>query len=287
METGGRNTGATWTLERAASTSAGRVAWGSAGDGPPLVLAHGWPWSSFVWHRLVPALSQRFKVHWYDMPGFGHSELSPARPPSLAVQGEVFGEMLDHWRVDAPMVVAHDFGGAVALRAHLLHGRDYAGLALMNVVAMRPWGSDFFEHVKAHVSAFSGLPPHIHAAIVRAYIDSALARAIPPKDRDHLDAPWLTPAGQRAFWRQFELADEVFTAEIEPHYGALRCPTSILWGTDDPWIPLERGMALAECVGTPLTPLPGLGHLPQLEAPQVVLRALVARFGEDLSSSPE
>lgn len=275
MQDTGQAKAARWTLDRTASTSAGRVAYGIAGDGPPLVLAHGWPWSSFSWHRIIPALSERFTVHWYDMPGFGRSELSPPRPPSLAVQGEVFGEMLDHWRLDAPMVAAHDFGGTVTLRAHLLHGRDYAGLVLMNVVAMRPWGSEFFEHVKAHVAAFTGLPPHIHAAIVCAYIDSALAHAIPQEDHDQLDAPWLTPAGQKAFWRQFELADEAFTAEIEPQYGALRCPTSILWGTDDPWIPMARGMALAERVGVTLTPLPGLGHLPQLEAPDVVLRELL------------
>lgn len=267
-----------WILDATTSTSAGRVAYGIAGDGPPLVLAHGWPWSSFSWHRIIPALSGQFRVHWYDMPGFGRSELSPLRPPSLAVQGEVFCEMLEHWELDAPAVVAHDFGGTVTLRAHLLHGREFASLVLMNVVAMRPWGSAFFEYVKTHISAFTGLPPHIHAAIMYAYIDSALVHAIPKEDYNQLGAPWLTAAGQKAFWRQFELADEAFTAEVEPQYGALRCPIAILWGADDPWIPISRGMALAERVGVTLTPLSGLGHLPQLEAPNVVLQELVAHF---------
>lgn len=280
MRKRGQNAVVGWNLDGAASTSAGRVAYGVAGDGPPLVLAHGWPWSSFSWHRIIPALAAHFRVHWYDMPGFGRSELSPARPPSLAVQAEVFSEMLEHWRLDAPMVAAHDFGGTVTLRAHLLHGNEFANLVLMNVVAMRPWGSEFFEHVKTHISAFTGLPQHIHAAVVRAYIDSALVHALPAEDRSQIDAPWLTPAGQKAFWRQFELADEVFTAEVEPQYGALRCPTSILWGADDPWIPISRGMALAERVGVSLTPLPGLGHLPQLEAPDVVLQELFAHFSK-------
>jgi len=276
MHNKGQDANHAWNLDANVSTSAGRVAYGIAGDGPPLVLAHGWPWSSFSWHRIIPALSEQFRVHWYDMPGFGSSELSPPRPPSLAVQGEVFTEMLEHWQLDAPMVAAHDFGGTVTLRAHLLHGKEFSDLVLINVVAMRPWGSAFFEHVKAHISAFTGLPRHIHAAIVRAYIDSALVHALSTEDDDQLVAPWLTPAGQIAFWRQFELADEAFTAEVEPQYGALRCPTSILWGADDPWIPISRGMALAERVGVALTPLPGLGHLPQLEAPEVVLRELFA-----------
>jgi pimeloyl-ACP methyl ester carboxylesterase len=50
-------------------TSAGMVAAGRLGSGPALVLAHGWPWSLFSWHRIIPDLARRFRVHWYDMPG--------------------------------------------------------------------------------------------------------------------------------------------------------------------------------------------------------------------------
>ncbi|QQA44084.1 alpha/beta fold hydrolase [Pelagovum pacificum] len=271
----------TWTLDQTVDTSAGRVAAGSAGDGPALVLAHGWPWSSFAWSRVIPLLADRFHVHWYDMPGFGRSTLTPTRPPALDTQGEVFAEMLDHWSLDAPTVVAHDFGGAVTLRAHLLHGTDYSRLILMNVVAMRPWGSDFFEHVKTHVDAFRGLPPHIHKAIVCAYIDSALARPLAPGDYDRLDTPWLSAEGQQAFWTQFALADERYTAEVEPAYGDLRCPAAVLWGTADPWIPLTRGEALARAIGVPLQPLEGLGHLPQLEDPDRV----VAHLTKELESA--
>ena len=266
----------THTLDRTARTSAGPVAWGRAGDGPPLVLAHGWPWSSFAWHRVIPALGRRFAVHWYDMPGYGRSVGDPERATGLDVQGRVFAEMLDHWGLDRPAVVAHDFGGATTLRAHLLHGADYDRLILMNVVAMRPWGSDFFDHVGRHVDAFTGLPPHIHEAVVRAYIGGALARPIPTEDVEALVAPWLTDPGRVSFYRQFAQADEAFTAEIEPRYGALRCPATILWGTADPWIPLARGEAFAAAVGQgPLHPLDGLGHLPQLEAPDLVAARLL------------
>ena len=183
-----------WELDETWSTSAGRVAAGRSGSGPPLVLAHGWPWSSFAWHRVIPALSEHTTVHWYDMPGFGCSEMGGPRPASLDVQGEVFGEMLDHWGLRAPRVVAHDFGGAVALRAHLLHNRDYSNLTLMNVVALSPWGSAFFDHVGRHVEAFLGLPDHIHAAVVDAYIGGALVHALQDDDRTRLAQPWLTEA---------------------------------------------------------------------------------------------
>ncbi|EAU41832.1 hypothetical protein FP2506_15404 [Fulvimarina pelagi HTCC2506] len=201
--------------------------------------------------------------------------MSDARPSSIAVQGEIFGEMLDHWGLASPLVVAHDFGGAVTLRAHLLGGRDYAGYVLMNVVAMRPWGSAFFEHVKRHIKAFTGLPPHIHEAIVRAYVRSAIATAISEDDVEALVAPWLSEAGQVSFYRQFAQADERYTAEAEPHFGEVRCPVAILWGEQDPWIPIDRGRALHEAMPQAVFEvLPEAGHLPQLEAPDRVLTAL-------------
>lgn len=273
--------GAMTELTESYETSAGRVAAGRTGSGPPLVLAHGWPWSSYAWSKLIPLLSFDYRLYFYDMPGFGQSELEPPLAPTLATQGQVFCEMLDHWGLRAPRVIAHDFGGAVSLRAHLLHGRDYAGLILMNVVAIRPWGSAFFDHVGRHIEAFKGLPPHIHKGLVDAYIAGALAHPLPAEDLAAFAAPWLRPKGQEAFYRQFALADEKYTAEIEPLYPAIRCPSRVFWGDADPWIPLVRGQVLAETIGTTLEPLAGLGHLPQMEAPEDVADALLTAL-EDL-----
>ena len=61
---------AEWSLTETFETSAGKVAAGRGGKGPDLVLAHGWPWSSFSWHRVIPELARHFRVYWYDMPGY-------------------------------------------------------------------------------------------------------------------------------------------------------------------------------------------------------------------------
>ncbi len=265
-----------WDLTEEFATSAGCVSAGRCGSGPDLVLAHGWPWSSFSWHRVIPELSKTHRVHWYDMPGYGRSEMRDGQRTGLDVQGAVFAEMLANWGLERPIVVAHDFGGATTLRAHLLHGCDYERCLLMNVVAMRPWGSAFFDHVGKHVDAFSGLPPHIHKAVVEAYISGALIAEIDVSDFDALVAPWLTDEGSGSFYRQFAQADEKFTAEIEPSFGDVRCPVRILWGEDDPWIPLERGKALHGLMpGSEFLTMPSVGHLPQLEVPDVVLRRLM------------
>jgi len=269
-----------WTLDTIVPTPAGEVAAGSVGDGPPLVLAHGWPWSSYCWHRVVPALAQRYRVHWYDMPGYGRSEKGAGMRTSLDVQGETFAVMLEHWGLSRPVVVAHDMGGATTLRAHLLHDCDFERYVLMNVVAMRPWGSEFFDHVGRHVEAFTELPMHIHRAVVDAYIRGAIVGALYEDDVEALAAPWLTPEGRESFYEQFAQADERFTLEIEPLYGEIRCPVRILWGELDPWIPLERGRALQRLVPqASFEVLPGIGHLPQLEAPELVVTRVQASIG--------
>ena len=266
-----------WAMSESYQTSAGPVAAGQCGEGPDLVLAHGWPWSSLSWRRIIPALARSYRVHWYDMPGYGASGKDPEQTTGLDIQGAVFGEMLAHWGLTRPSVIAHDFGGATTLRAHFLHGQEFDRLILMNVVAMRPWGSAFFGHMGRHVGAFTGLPDHIHDAVVRAYIGGALVAGLMPEDLEGLVAPWLGEAGRSSFYRQFAQADERLTAEVEPMFGAVRCPVNILWGEDDPWIPIERGRALhALMPGSTFTALAGVGHLPQLEAPDLVAQALMS-----------
>lgn len=264
-----------WHLQNTYDTSAGRVAAGSVGKGPPLVLSHGWPWSSFAWHRIIPDLASSFTVYWYDMPGYGQSHMAVDKKTSLDVQGQVFVDMIANWGLDRPTVIAHDYGGATTLRAHLLHGVDFNRYVLMNVVAMRPWGSAFFEHVGRHIDAFLGLPPNIHEAVVFAYIRSALAHDIAQDDIQALASPWLSDVGRVSFYQQFAQADERYTLEVENAFSNIRCPTTILWGSDDPWIPLERGKALADIVQPEeFKVLTGLGHLPQLEDSKRVLQAL-------------
>ena len=57
-----------------------RIAWGTLGEGPPLVLVHGTPFSSQVWRRIAPWLARRHRVYFYDLLGYdpAHPERHPA-----------------------------------------------------------------------------------------------------------------------------------------------------------------------------------------------------------------
>ncbi|MEU8749485.1 alpha/beta fold hydrolase [Streptomyces chartreusis] len=268
-----------WHLTRTFSSTSGDVHWDRLGPpgGPPVVLLHGTPFSSYVWRAVARSLAREYDVHVWDMPGYGSSEKREGQDVSLAAQGRVLGELLAHWELTEPLVVAHDFGGAVALRAHLLHGARYRALALVDPVALAPWGSPFFRLVGAHADVFERLPPALHGALVREYVASASSPGLRPDVLDRLVEPWLDDTGQAAFYRQIAQADQRYTDEIQGRYGGIGIPTLVCWGEDDTWIPIAKGRELAALVpGARFEPIAGAGHLVQEDAPAQLTAALLA-----------
>lgn len=254
------------------------VRWTSYGRGPEVVFCHGTPWSSYLWEPFASALSRDFTVYLWDMPGYGQSSKQAGHEVSLEVQGALLADLLDHWGLSAPHVVAHDIGGAVSLRAHLLHGRRFASLALVDVVALAPWGSDYFRLVREHADAFSAVPAPMHEGALRAYIEGASHAGLARPALDALVAPWLGAAGQAAFYRQIAQADQRHTDEVEPHYSDIDVPVLVVWGSEDRWIPLKQGRRLAALIpDAELEVVEGAGHLVHLDQP-VALAASLQRW---------
>lgn len=269
-----------WQLTETFHSAAGEVRWGSLGrpDGDPVVLLHGTPFSSFVWRDIAHALAGHHQVFVWDMPGYGASEKTAGQDVSLAVQSRIFSQLLEHWGLDEPLVVAHDFGGAVSLRAHLLHGARYRALALVDPVALAPWGSPFFRLVGEQSEVFEQLPPALHRALVREYVSSASSPGLHPAVLDQLVRPWLGDPGQGAFYRQIAQADQRYTDEVQERYGEIVVPTLVCWGEDDTWIPVAKGRELAARIpDARFEPLAGAGHLVQEDAP-ARLTALLLDF---------
>jgi pimeloyl-ACP methyl ester carboxylesterase len=246
------------------------VAWERLGsdESPAVVMCHGTPWSSALWRPFAQALSRDFRVHLWDMPGYGQSSKRPEHAVDLGVQSELMADLLEYWQLESPHVVAHDYGGAVSLRAHLLHGASYASLVLVDVVALSPWGSDFFRLVAANEAVFAAQPPAVHRGALEAYISGASHRRLSSEQLAVLTGPWLTPEGQAAFYRQVAEADERFTDEVEESYADLAMPVLVVWGREDTWIPVDRAHRLAGMIpGAELEIIEGAGHLIQYDAP--------------------
>ena len=255
-----------------------RVRYGVSGAGPPVVLIHGTPFSSYVWRRIVPCLATHRRVFYFDLLGYGQSDQCDVSDVSLGVQNQLLTELLDHWQLERPDVLAHDFGGATALRCHLLNGREFRSLTLVDPVATSPWGIGFDRQVRAHEGVFRALPASIHEAVVRAYISGAYNRVLPETDLIEYVRPWIGEVGQAAFYHQMSQFDLRYTEEVEPLYPSIRCPTLILWGEADQWLPIEGGYRLRDRISSAqFQAVAGSGHLMQEDAPEAIVGA-VSRF---------
>ena len=96
------------------ATAGGELATRDEGDGPAVLLVHGFPWTSHVWRGLIPALTARHRVIAPDLLGLGESDTPDDAPMGLEAQAGYVGELLDALGVDRVAVVGHGAGGGIA-----------------------------------------------------------------------------------------------------------------------------------------------------------------------------
>jgi pimeloyl-ACP methyl ester carboxylesterase len=270
---------AEWALQRRWESPHGTVAYDVFGDGPPLVLVHGTPSSAYLWRHVIRDLEGNWTLYAFDLLGYGSSEKRDGQEVSLGAQTRLLAGLLDHWELEEPGIVGHDVGGAITLRTHLLERRPFSAIALLDPVALGPWGTPFFRLVREHVEVFRQIPAEIHRGMVAAYLRGAFHRPMTDEALDPYVEPWLGTDGQNAFYRQIAQADQRHTDEVEPRYGEIAAPVLILWGEEDRWIPPETGRRLQALIPrSRLELIPAAGHFLQEDAPEAVARHLVMFF---------
>jgi len=260
------------------------VRWGRLGAGPPLVLIHGTPFSAQVWRRIVPYLTDKRYVYFYDLLGYGQSEQKEGQDVSLGVQNRLLTALFKEWGLNRPDVVAHDFGGATALRSYFLNELRFESLTIFDAVALAPWGSPFVRHVREHEAAFAGMPEYMHRALLAAYLQTAAHNMLSDEAIEIYSRPWIGAVGQPAFYRQIAQMDQAHTDEVERHYCQLDCPVYVLWGDEDNWIPAEKGDALATLISDKsCTHIKGAGHLVQEDRPEAIVAAILDQINTNNS----
>lgn len=256
------------TFEYTSSSHKYTVKWQSLGNpsSPPLIFIHGTPWSSRVWVPYALSLSRHFHVYVYDRPGFGDSPdeqpVSGSIPATkseeydsdLARQSDVFSALFNTWKPSwqntKPHVIAHDNAGLISLRAHLLHGCDYASLCLIDVVAIGPFGQSLFKAVADNPECFLQLPDLAVEGVLESYIRNACYFPLSDEHMKLLKAPWLKDGGKERFVRELCQANYRSTDAVEPRYGEVgkRMPVKVIWGRDDSWIPQADAFRLGEAL---------------------------------------
>ncbi len=227
------------------------------GDGPPLLLLHGFPETHLMWRELVPLLSTRFTLVCADLPGYGRSPCdcageAPQSKRTMALQLIEMMRVLGYPRFH---VAGHDRGGRVAYRMALDHPGQVERPAVLDILPTSvTWDLAGAEFALAYwpwsfLAQPAPLPERALVAAAQAVVDDALGR-------------WGTPAGvfpahvRAAYVRA--LQDEARAHAICEDYRAaagvdrehdaadraagrrIRCPVLAMWSARGP---LERWSA--------------------------------------------
>jgi pimeloyl-ACP methyl ester carboxylesterase len=255
------------------------VAWGSAGDGDPVILIHGFPWSAQAWRNIVPWIAKTHRVYFFDMLGCGLSEKHGNQIVSENVQSDLLEALVEFWQLDRPQVVGHDFGGLAALRGHFINKIPYGGLHLIDAVAVLPSGSPFYTHVANYEEAFAGLPAYAHEALFRAYIQNAAHYPLREEAVEIYAAPWRGEVGQAAFYRQIAQADIRHITEVQQLYKKPDFDVHLIWGEHDTFIPPEQGLELHGLLAADsFTKIQNAAHIVHEDAPEAIVGALLSNL---------
>ncbi len=255
------------------------VAWDRFGTGPPVVLVHGTPSWSYLWRNVVPVLERHFTVYVLDLPGYGDSPAPGDGMVSIRTHAATLVELLDLWALDEPAIAGHDIGGAIVLRTHLLHGRSFQRIALLDAVVLAPWITPTTRHIQAHLEVYRTMPNHIFEQVMRAHLKTAVRRDFEPDAFTAYQGRWQGVAGQAAYLQKIAHFDEGHTRELEPLLGTIGIPVLVAWGAEDAWLDTSLARTVGDLIpGSHVQLIPDAGHFCMEDAPADVARSLLDFF---------
>jgi pimeloyl-ACP methyl ester carboxylesterase len=254
-----------------------RIRWFCGGDGPPLLLLHGFGGAAWNYAELAPLLHGRRLVV-PDLPGHGGS--SPLPATTIAGIADVVASLLNGpllgGRID---VVGHSMGGVVALRLAERHPH-----LVRRIVLAAAAGISSSTRVAEIAIAFAGIvkPARIAGRRVDRVARSPLLRRLVFGPFEVANADALSERAVQGFLRPATMHADALGAGLalaadDPRQDLerVRCPALVLWGARDRQVPLADGFEYARRLRAPLRVIADCGHLLIGERPDVCARAIL------------
>jgi pimeloyl-ACP methyl ester carboxylesterase len=241
-----------------------RLGYRRAGGGQPLVLLHGYVGDAFgTWSGELQSLADEFTVIAWDAPGFGSSS-DPPESFSLADYADCLAAFIEALDVDRPHVCGLSFGGGLAIELYRRHPRVVRSLVLVSAYA--GWsGSLPPEIVEFRLSQALRLGDLPAEELIREVIPTLFSPTAPAElvERFAAGMRGFHPVGLRATARSFAHAD---LRDVLP---TIEVPTLLIYGGEDVRAPREVAEGMHAAIpGSTLVTIDGVGHVPNVEAPE-------------------
>ena len=249
------------------------------GDGPPLVLLHGWAMHGGVFVPLVERLRSRYRLHVVDLPGHGRS-----RDSQVPLAPEACAEAIASQVPRAPWC-GWSLGGLIALHAASTQPRRVPALAMLCASPRFVRGPDWAHAVSAEIfqDFAAGLRSDYRGTLDRFVALEAFG-SDHAKDEIHALRDGLFARGEPAARVLADGLDLLETTDLRAALPALRVPTLWLAGRRDRLVdPRAMQAAAAACPDAAFEAVEHAGHAPFLTHADVVaarLSAFLERHGD-------
>ena len=267
-----------------ADVGSAQIAWRSAGRGEPLLLVHGWPFSSFSFRRVLPRLAEHFTCFLPDTPGLGESVWRDDADFLFAAQAERLRAFAAALGLARYSVLAFDTGATIARQLALIDPARVRRLVLLNteIPGHRPPWIPLFQRSVGLPGSRASMRVLLRSRRLRR---SGLGFGGCFFDRRRIDdAEFLagTVAPLLASDRRLEGAQRYLAGidwglvdGLARRHAEIAAPVLFVWGEDDPTFPIERARAmtaqLRDCRG--LVAIPRARLLAHEERPDAVAGA--------------
>ncbi len=260
-----------------------RVHWLEAGEGPAVVLLHGWPTASFLYRDVAPLVAEGNRVLVPDLIGFGKSDKPLDVSYSFRFHERILSAWLEAVGVDRFGLVVHDLGGPIGLYWACMHKERITSLVLLNtLVYPRPsWAVVAF--VLAAYTPFVRMllagPRGLEFAMDWGTTTSS---KLSPAVYEGVKEPFTTRAARKALLKAGVSLTPKGMMDIARILPTFECPVRCIYGEKDRVLPdVARTMIRVQrdLPQTELIPLPACGHFLQEEKPEEIGELLAEFFG--------
>ncbi|WP_280400807.1 alpha/beta fold hydrolase [Nocardia carnea] len=240
------------TAMKQTTVDGARLCYAEAGAGDPLVLLHGWPQSHRTWDHQIGPLSARRRVLAPDLLGWGESSRDTGLSCDYDIEVDRIARILDALGLDRVDLACHDYGGFLGLGFVQRHPDRVRRLAILNSRAHGTFTLPYRLLFGAFTVGSRYRPTRRLLATPPVYLVHRIGLAPYLRngsfDRERLDG-YLgflrTPEGRRWYTHFFAGYQVRVRPELGARLGEITCPTTVIWGTRDPAIPVRTAEELA------------------------------------------
>lgn len=235
----------------------GKVYYNISGNGPVMVLLHGWGQDSTTFSEIIKRMSNRYTILSIDWLGFGKSD-DPIKPLNVDDYVDVLGSLLEHLQIQKPIILGHSFGGRIAIK-YFVKTKNALMLILVSSAGIKPK-----RNIKYYYRVYK------FKFLKRIYLLLKLNKKLSKLYQNSGSKDY-----QNANLIMKQTLSKVVNEDLTPLLSQIKIPTYLLWGIDDEIVPYKDALLFKKYIpDASLITFYYSGHFPYITEQEKFIKVL-------------